>query len=237
MDLQHANIVLEKITALQKNIGLGEEITSIERDLMLSYIRQLYEAYLLPAYAPAADHVAEAAQASVAKAKPTTPEAPAKKQYTPPRIIEISDSVKDMVAEAAAPPPRPAPAPPAPAPAPAPKVEAPAPAPAAKASVSGKYADLFKIGQAKELSEKLSLQPLADLTKALTINDRLLYANDLFGKDNNAFSQALQALNSQPNMDEASKVLVAFAQQYDWTNDEKADTARDFIKLVRRRYV
>jgi hypothetical protein len=47
MDSQQARILLEKINALQKSIGLDEgDISGIERDLMLSYIRQLYETYL-----------------------------------------------------------------------------------------------------------------------------------------------------------------------------------------------
>ena len=47
MDLQHAKILLEKINALYKSISADENrVSSIERDLMLSYIRQLYDSFL-----------------------------------------------------------------------------------------------------------------------------------------------------------------------------------------------
>lgn len=47
MSLQQSKILLEKINSLYQSITLDGEISTIERDLMLSYIRQFYEAILL----------------------------------------------------------------------------------------------------------------------------------------------------------------------------------------------
>ena len=47
MNLQKAKILLEKINALHRSMNMDQgNIASIERDLMLSYVRQLYEACL-----------------------------------------------------------------------------------------------------------------------------------------------------------------------------------------------
>ncbi len=249
MDLQQTKILLEKINALHKSISLDEgAIAGIERDLMLSYIRQLYESFL----------DVEATAGTGKKAKPTattttksargpeleiveresTPEPP-KKQYTPPRIIEIPDSIREMdqPASKATPPPPP---PPKHKPEPEPQVKAtpePTPEPAAKNTASNpKIESLFKIGATKELSDKLSQQPISDLNKAMAINDRLLFVNDLFDKNKNAMDNALRLLNQFSSMTEAKSLLVNLANQYDWTDEEKAETAQSFIKLVQRRY-
>lgn len=47
MSLQQSKILLEKINSLYQSITLDGEISTIERDLMLSYVRQFYEAILM----------------------------------------------------------------------------------------------------------------------------------------------------------------------------------------------
>ncbi|GJM32333.1 MAG: hypothetical protein DHS20C18_13340 [Saprospiraceae bacterium] len=246
MDLQQTKILLEKINTLYKSIGLDEgAIASIERDLMLSYIRQLYQSFL--------DVDATPETTTRSKSKPSVksnnapeleivnpePEPP-KKQYSPPRIIEIPDSIRDMESTSARPatpaPPPPKPKP-EPRPEPKPSPEPVAPQPETKNTASNaRVESLFKMGAAKELSDKLSLQPVSDLNKAMAINDRLLYTNDLFDKNKNAMDNALKLLNQFPSMAEAKSLLVNLANQYDWMDEEKVETAQAFIKLVNRRY-
>ncbi|MEZ5041740.1 MAG: hypothetical protein R2828_17730 [Saprospiraceae bacterium] len=255
MNLQQAKILLEKINSLYKSISMDEgEMASIERDLMLSYIRQLYETFrqLNPEEGLNRDNN----QAAKVKQNPNleiTNEAaiiPPVRKYTPPKIIEIPDTPKESPAPlrketplppvAAAPTPVPAPAvqmpppPPIDTPAPSPK---PAPASKSTRSINPKVKALFVYKEAKELSEKLSSQPIKDLTRSMAINDRLLYENDLFNKSKDALNEALKQLNSLSSMDEAQPLLEDFALENDWVNEEKADTAIAFIKLVRRRYL
>ena len=47
MLLQHTKNLLNKINALHKSVEIDGEISIIERDLMLSYTRQFYEAFLM----------------------------------------------------------------------------------------------------------------------------------------------------------------------------------------------
>jgi len=216
MDLQQAKILLEKINSLYKGMSMDKNhVASIERDLMLSYIRQLYASFL--------DLEALSDQTTAASPPPVV-----KKQPPKPRIIEIPDSLKEMEP---APPPKADPPPP-------PKPE---PKPTGKAAKSNaepsSFELLFEYKQARELSEKLSERPISDLTKAFAINDRLLYTNELFSKDQSAFSESLKLLNKFESMDEAKSLLINLADQYQWTDDEKLDSARTFIKTIRRRYV
>ena len=70
----------------------------------------------------------------------------------------------------------------------------------------------------------------------MSINDKLLYSNELFGRDMARMNEALQKLNTLKDMDEAQNFLVGYAEQFDWTEEERSDVAQSFIKLVRRKY-
>ena len=52
-----------------------------------------------------------------------------------------------------------------------------------------------------------------------------------------ALEESLRLLNKYDNIGEARGLLINLAGQYDWTDKERVEIARDFIKLVRRRYV
>jgi hypothetical protein len=258
MDLQKAKMLLDKINALHKGMNIeAGDIAAIERDLMLSYIRQLYEAYLDDA--PQQKTTANSTTAKTQKNKPEleivapkpTPPKPKKKAYKPPRIIEIPDAQKEVppppkLAEAKTEPAQPKPAAkqpvaPPPPPAPNPKVQNPKPKtqhPTSNIVDAPKgFEQLFEHHAAKELSEKLGERPIQDLTKALAINDRLLYMNELFGKNMDALNQSLNQLNQFNSIDAAKPLLANLAKTHNWIDEEKLEIAKDFIKIVRRRYV
>ena len=253
MNLKQSKVILEKINALHNSMSIDDgNVASIERDLMLSYIKQLYEHFL---------HDEASRPAEVDKPDSTRQERPAvKRTYTPPRIIEIPDTQRsarmapgpdplpDPVPEQPEPEPkrepepdpnpRPTPPPPQPQPVPPPPPQ-PQPRPPrghAPALNNKEVAALFEFKAAKELSEKLSERPVNDLTKSLAINDRLLYMNELFGKDLNALNDTLSMLNKYDGMEEARGLLFNLEEQYNWIEEERQPVARDFIKLVRRRY-
>lgn len=237
MDLQQARILLEKITSLQKSIALNKgPMAAIERDLMLSYIRQLYDVYV------GSEEPAEAAKISQNKAseeakvapKPAEVEQP-RQTYTPPPSFEetVKPPKTDVPIQNTPPPPPPQP-----------RVEVPRETPPPVQPVQRPVASnqknfnaLFEMKQAKELSEKLSERPVTDLTKAFAINDKLLYINELFGRDGESFNETLKLLNKFEAMDEAKSLLMSLAEQYDWTEEERMEIAQSFIKTVRRKYV
>ena len=261
MNWQQAEILIQKINSLNKSMSMANgQITSIEKDLMLTYIRQLYEIVL---HENVADQIVspntEALEVNVApKPEPVKPTVAVKKV---PKIIEL-----DEEEPVSTPPPPP---PPKPTPKPvvepqiqkteykAPKLEIkqvpevpkqveeyvpPTPKPAPKPKIKTRmdrpeFASLFDEQKSGDLSEKLSAQPINDLTKGLSMNDRFLFANQLFGRDMSSLNESLKLLNRFETLNDAKSLIYNLAEQYEWTGDEKLEIAKDFIKLVRRKYL
>jgi hypothetical protein len=78
-------------------------------------------------------------------------------------------------------------------------------------------------------------QRVTDLTRALSINNRVQFANKLFaGTDD--LNQQLKALNLKGSMDNARPLLIELAREHEWHKPDRQEVAREFIDLVRRRY-
>lgn len=100
------------------------------------------------------------------------------------------------------------------------------------------YEPLFRYKAATDLSQKLSTSKLDDLQKALGLNEKFLYINELFGGDVGQFQNAIKTLNDGESFDAARHYIEQnLITQNDWMNKTKRPVAKDFIKLVRRRYV
>jgi hypothetical protein len=100
------------------------------------------------------------------------------------------------------------------------------------------FEGLFSFKAATDISQKLSETPLKDLSKALGLNEKFLYINELFAGDVVQFQEAIKQLNDAKDFDEARMHLENdLIQQYDWMNKQKNKLAKDFVKLVRRRYL
>ena len=259
MNLAQTKIYLEKIIALYKNMSADERnINAIERDLMLSYIRQLYETCLdtapsvvappqvakpvhMPQQPPKVTPPPVVEQPKVAVAAPPVVETP---RYTPPPppVVETPRYT---------PPPPPVVETPRYTPPPPPIVETPRYTPppptpepprhrAAQAPASGFSAEveaLFDEQVGKEISDKLSNAPVADLTKALGLNDRLLMQNELFLNNKSAFDEALKDLNNASSFETARAFLGDLAVRNSWNlNADRQKLAKSFIKVVRRRF-
>lgn len=264
MNTQRAKILLEKVNALFKSMSVDEvNVTSIEKDLMLSYLRQLYDSIL-----ENNQGVTQPSAIATSSQNTYTPPkvASSKPVYKPPRIIEIPDSLREDLdaskpsskskkknknkSKSSQKPPRiitppkldatptKAPTPiekpvvipkPQPKPTPPPK---PAPTPVA----NDKYDQLFEFKAAKELSEKLSQRPIRDLTKAFSLNDKLLYANELFGKELFVFNEEVKKINALKSFDEAKNYLAQLADKFNWSSKNKIPMAKEFVLLVKRRF-
>ncbi len=220
---------------------------------MLGYLRELYEIYATHQEGKPYTPPPVAAAPAPAPPTPTPPPAPVAAPAPPPKP-----------APAPTPPPAPAPEPtpiPAPVkevtppPAPAPKpveppkavtpptppepkpTPPPAPKPVAPPVVTTPGADVRALFTEDTAAGRFGRQPLADLTKALTINNRILFSKDLFGNDNDLLNTSLRTLNTSGSFAAAQPVLESMARRFHWTEEDKAETAKEFIELVRRRYV
>lgn len=243
MDLQKTKIYLDKLSREYARMAKDpENVVRIDVDIMLSYVRELYDALLseTPGIAAAPKAVEPAAHKppttppAEKAAAPAPPEPVVVVPPPPPPVVVAPPPVAPPVAPPVVPPP-----PPPPAPAPEP-VKAPIPpvkAPAAPAQFSPEAEALFEEKQAKELSEKLSELPIADLRKAIALNDRLLLTRELFAGDGQSFDAALNALNICAGMDEAKGYLIEnCVLRYGWLDKKREEAAKNFIKLVRRRF-
>lgn len=234
MDLLKTKMYLDKLHREFARLSKDpENIARIDVDIMASYVRELYDALLNEEIASARPEPVAHAPRKNAPARPVAADMPPVYVAPPP------------------PPPPPAPAPPPvmeeiPVPA---EEEVPAPPAPAKPQhhtpphVSHHHHHpsdaevLFEEKQAKELSEKLAEQPIADLKKSIALNDRLLLTRELFSGDGKAFESALHSLNNFSHFDEAKAYLLEHCVvRYMWLDKKRMEEAKKFVKLVRRRY-
>lgn len=219
MDLLKAKIYLDKINReMTRMMRDPETIVRIEQDILLSYVRDLYDA-LLPDYTSVASPAAPApARKSVAHVAPKSEPVPPPVETPPP-----------------APEPPPAPAPPPPPPVfTTPEISL---SPPSSGGNTPAVEQLFTFKEAKELSEKLANQPIADLRQALSLNDRLLFTRELFAGDQQAFEQAVNAVNTAPGFEHAKNYLIGqCVGTFGWTDKSRLDLAKKFVTLVRRRH-
>ena len=235
MNLQQTKLYLEKIIALYKSMSADEQnISVIERDLMRTYIRKLYETCLentAISQTPAAPPKPQI----VPKTAPNPPVEPPQVVASP--TIETPPMAPIIEASKAPLPPPPRaetpvfnPQPPASEP------DRPRPTPSVSDHFSSDIEALFEEISSKELSDRLANTPIADLAKALSLNDRLLMQNELFGGNKTTFDEALKDLNNASSFDTARAFLGDLAQRNQWTGTrERQKHAKAFIKLVRRR--
>jgi len=86
-----------------------------------------------------------------------------------------------------------------------------------------------------EISEKLTGLPVKDLKKAIDINDRFLYINDLFRGDEMMYERSIKTINSFTIWPEAEYwVRRELKTKLGWTDDN--ETVRQFDQLVKRRF-
>jgi hypothetical protein len=243
MDLIKTKIYLDKLNReyarMQKD---PENIVRIDLDIMLSYVRELYDALLSEATpavvlprepaAPRRQNIAKMPepieQDAPSPSPPPPPPPPPVTAVTTPRepVVTAAPPVTPVVEQ------KPSPAPP---PAPEPPMQQPKAAP--HGGIPPEAEALFEEKQAKELSDKLAELPIADLRRAIALNDRLLLTRELFASDGQAFETAINSLNGFTQFDDAKMYLLENCViRYGWLDKKRVEAAKNFIKLVRRRY-
>jgi hypothetical protein len=263
MSLQQAKFLLNKINTLYNSVEVDGQVSSIERDLMLSYVRQFYEAFLstdevlVPSAPISAPVIVPPPPAPAPIQKPIevvvvpppipTP-APAPvieleiQIPTPPRVEPV------VIAPVAIPTPQPVfvetpkPAPPVEIVKPFAQTvfpEPPKPKAAQKplikpANERVDQSELFEEKMKKELSDKLGEMPIDDIRKAMGLNEKIIFLNDLFDGNQHEFDTAVSTLNNVGSYEAAKNHLALLASRFDWASKEKQ--AKPFIRLVKRRY-
>ena len=239
MNIKKIEKQLRKINQLFETIKEEGEVSGIEKDLMLSYVRGLYEKMIEPQDDNEKNSVVE--KISKPKAKKELP----KVKITEPKQDNIADVVFQEVEEAdysnsntekstqpvsshsntAYQ---------------APEVkthEIQKPVETLKKEIPQDLLDLFKSDNGSELSDKLSRSPILDLTKCMGINEKIFTVQELFGGDSALFTKAMESLDKFTSLEQARDYLVEHvAIDQNWTADGNLKKAAKFIKLISRRY-
>lgn len=220
-----------------------DNIVRIERDMMRTYVKDLYEVFFDGIVLEKSGKVYKkedpvTVAETTARASTTVKEEvkPQRKKYTPPREIIVPESMKEEIQEVKKTPVKKKVEPVEPKPTPAPttvnreKVSK-------TTAIAAEVAELFKFPKTRELSDKLSSLPIASLAKGVSINEKILAINELFAGDANAYNDTIKKLDSLSDFEEATKWLADnVIPKYDWVNAKKSKKAKVFIKLVKRRY-
>jgi hypothetical protein len=243
MDLVKAKIFLDKVNREFGRMSKDpENIARIDMDIMLSYIRDLYDTLVYAEPAAPPSHMPKIENKRRSTPTKSSPAEPSEPHYVePPKPARVDPPTPPPVEE------KPAPAPPPPpvveTPPPAPVVETPPPpppvvaAPPKQDSLPPEAMALFEFKEAKELSEKLSQTPINDLSRAISLNDKLRMGNELFGGDNSLFEDAIKNLNNFSEFGQAKAYLIDnFVVKFDWSHDKREEIAKKLIGLINRRY-
>ncbi|MDG2449599.1 MAG: hypothetical protein P8M34_08165 [Saprospiraceae bacterium] len=245
MDLAKSKVVLKKINSLYQSLELGDEISKIEKDLLLDYVKELYESVLDLPSKKGKKHKKSLDQISKKKEKPETvfqpiPEAKVdlikkpKKSVLRDELEEVdasfdniephtptSNGVQGILGSA-----EPS------------STTATSSNTSPSVSVAPEIENLFDSSVLDKSDYRFSQTPISDITKAMGINEKLLMINLLFNKDQQDFNYVASKLNYFHNFEEASKYLkTEVAAKYKWSHVDKKEKAIEFIKLIKRKYL
>lgn len=87
------------------------------------------------------------------------------------------------------------------------------------------------VNKQKYLAAQFKDKPIAKLSKAIKINDRIWFINELFNKDGESYTDAINKLDQMNNLDEA---LAFVFESYQWDQEKKSTIG--FLELIFRRF-
>jgi hypothetical protein len=224
MDFQKSKLFLDKLNREFARLSKDpDNVVRLDIDIMASYVRDLYDALYDSPVAPAP----VAVKPEPAPRREPVPE-PAPPPVKEPEIIAVIPEIPESkpVKE---------------------KKEASVPhsAPIVSTAYTSEKMEvmdheteaLFEEKVAKELSDRLSELPIADLKKAIALNDKLLYTRELFGGQGTAFDTSISEINGMGNFADAQNYMVKqCVKRFEWNDPKRIEIAKGFIRLVRRRF-
>lgn len=91
---------------------------------------------------------------------------------------------------------------------------------------------LHKTHNPSDVSARMQLKPLEDINKAIGINDRFLFINELFQGDSNLYKKTLDRLNNAANFNDAFNYIN---DHLDW--DMENEHVQKILDLIRRKFI
>lgn len=94
---------------------------------------------------------------------------------------------------------------------------------------------ISKLSKSDSLASKLQNQPIQNLKTAIGLNERFLFANELFQGDGAEYQRAIEEFNHLASMDDAVRLIEhKYQPNYKWDFDNH--TVQNFIHYLQRRY-
>lgn len=247
MDIQKARRFLLKIQTLMDQES-QQELSRLEKDLLKSYVIQLYEAIMdeVPAaqekvktneigFTPkpekpivqVTEPKVETPTVNIPEIKPQPPkEVPVEIRYTPPEIVTpppVAEykPVHSPVVE--------------PKKEPVHHVHQQQEKPVSNSEEA--LAKLFELQSHDDVADRFSKLPITDIQSAMGLNERIFTLKELFGGDKTLFDATCEQLNHMHSFSEAQRLLVnGPAKIFKWGENERIKMAEQFIRIVARRY-
>lgn len=230
MDIREFNKRLKKITVLFESMSENNVVSALEQDLMLSYIRDLYEVTM---------------EGNVVSKKSDIVLSESAQHFSVPEIVDTPTVIEErpvfdfrekistpqpVAAEMVATPKQ------------EPSVKEAAPSPVAPVAISSPdlqaMTELFQEAKVTDLSDKLALTPIKDLSKGMGINEKIFTIQELFANNQEHFNNVINTLNQCADFSQAKSYLMSdVIPKYDWTSENKLKKAVTFIRMVKRRFI
>ena len=86
------------------------------------------------------------------------------------------------------------------------------------------------------VADKLKLTPIADLAKAIGINEKFLFIRELFNNNSDAYHQSILEINSCPDLTLAT-VHAENEIVRKYAVDAQSETYLQFVELLQRRFI
>jgi hypothetical protein len=96
-----------------------------------------------------------------------------------------------------------------------------------------------KIGVAQPafaIADQLKLTPVADLVKAIGINEKFLFISELFNHNSTQYHQVIDQLNKAPNFEEAYRYFNTEVASVNHV-DASTEVYKQFVDLLQRRFL
>ncbi len=93
------------------------------------------------------------------------------------------------------------------------------------------YDMIKEIKNDTDLSTKLANMPVTNISKAITLNEKLMFIRELFGGNKEKYDEAVSKLNAAGSLEEALDLLATY------NIDTTKESAGVFIKILYRRFL
>ncbi|MBX7051086.1 MAG: hypothetical protein K1X54_03525 [Flavobacteriales bacterium] len=90
------------------------------------------------------------------------------------------------------------------------------------------------VAASESLAEKMENNPIQDLKRAITLNQRFQFSRELFKGNNQDYEVAIDKLNNTTRED-AMQQIATLRTKYSWSAESSVTS--DFVELIERRYM